>query len=149
MCCLYFLAPSMPWCFFCQVITIALFLPSLFSHSITIDEIPGHKSWKEGRTVLKPRSPKLVSYASDFLYETSFSFFGIWFFIGTHGKADGFLKSLSFQVTTIVCPFVNLSSLQLIVNGFLDYSFSVAKEEELGLWSVLHAITIHQILNVV
>jgi hypothetical protein len=64
-----------------------MFLPSLFSHSITLDEIPGHKSWKEDRTVLKPRSPKLVSFASDFLYVISFSFFGIWFLCGYTRKS--------------------------------------------------------------
>jgi hypothetical protein len=67
---LIFLLPSYHHC--------CMFLHSLFSHSITIDEIPGHKIWKEGRTVIKPHSPKLVSYASDFLFETSFSFFHIW-----------------------------------------------------------------------
>jgi hypothetical protein len=76
---LMFLLPSYHLC--------SMFLPSLFSHSITIDEIPGRKSWKEGRTVLKPRSPNLVSYASDFLYETSFSFFGIWFSYGHTRKS--------------------------------------------------------------
>jgi hypothetical protein len=49
-----------------------MFLPSLFSHSVTIHEISGHKGWKEDRKVLKHRSPKLVSCSSDFLYATSF-----------------------------------------------------------------------------
>jgi hypothetical protein len=64
-----------------------MFLPSLFSHSITIDEIAGRKSLKEDRTVLKPRSPKLVSYASDFIYVTIFSFSGIWFVYGYTRKS--------------------------------------------------------------
>lgn len=69
-----------------------MFLPSLFSHLVTIYEILGHKSMKEDRTVLKPRSPKLVSYASDFLYVTSFSFFGIWFLCGYTRKSWWLLR---------------------------------------------------------
>jgi hypothetical protein len=71
---LMFLVPCYHYC--------CMFLPPLLSNSITIDEIPGHKSWKEDRTVPKPRSPLLVSYASDFLYVNFFSFFGIWFLYG-------------------------------------------------------------------
>jgi hypothetical protein len=32
-----------------------MLLPSLFSYSITMDEISGHKGWKEDRRVLKHR----------------------------------------------------------------------------------------------
>lgn len=69
-----------------------MFLPSLFSHSVTIDEISGQKGWKEDRTVLKYRQPKLVSYASKFLYVTIFSFSVFGFYVGTNRKAGGFLE---------------------------------------------------------
>jgi len=69
----------------CLDVSCAMLSPLLYDFTFSFqpfsyyNEIPGHKSWAEDRTVLKPRSPKMVSYASDFLYVTSFSFFGIWF----------------------------------------------------------------------
>jgi len=69
----------------CLDVSCAMLSPLLYVFTFSFqpfsyyNKIPGHKSWTEDRTVLKPHSPKMVSYASDFLYVTSFSFFGIWF----------------------------------------------------------------------